>query len=200
MHRDTSPTTCTVFLGVKKMAQGSIEEVIPWLKQTYADEALTTFLLFDDATGKTFDVDFRGTIDEVLARFFEKSGISPSSEAIPLSTKRVGRPKLGVVSGEVTLLPRHWEWLKRQPGGASVTLRKLVEEARRTDTQHNQVRVAQEATYHVMTTLAGDFPNYEEALRSLYAKDDVRFDQLLASFEPDVRDYIKALATPVFLK
>ena len=146
MHLDTSPTTCTVFLGVKKMAQGSIEEVIPWLKQTYADEALTTFLLFDDATGKTFDVDFRGTIDEVLARFFEKSGISPSSEAIPLSTKRVGRPKLGVVSGEVTLLPRHWEWLKRQPGGASVTLRKLVEEARRTDTQHNQVRVAQEAT------------------------------------------------------
>ena len=200
MHLDTSPTTCTVFLGVKKMAQGSIEEVIPWLKQTYADEALTTFLLFDDATGKTFDVDFRGTIDEVLARFFEKSGISPSSEAIPLSTKRVGRPKLGVVSGEVTLLPRHWEWLKRQPGGASVTLRKLVEEARRTDTQHNQVRVAQEATYHVMTTLAGDFPNYEEALRSLYAKDDVRFDQLLASFEPDVRDYIKALATPVFQK
>ncbi len=200
MHLDTSPTTCTVFLGVKKMAQGSIEEVIPWLKQTYADEALTTFLLFDDATGKTFDVDFRGTIDEVLARFFEKSGISPSSEAIPLSTKRVGRPKLGVVSGEVTLLPRHWEWLKRQPGGASVTLRKLVEEARRTDTQHNQVRVAQEATYHVMTTLAGDFPNYEEALRSLYAKDDVRFNQLLASFEPDVRDYIKALATPVFLK
>ena len=200
MHLDTSPTTCTVFLGVKKMAQGSIEEVIPWLKQTYADEALTTFLLFDDATGKTFDVDFRGTIDEVLARFFEKSGISPSSEAIPLSTKRVGRPKLGVVSGEVTLLPRHWEWLKRQPGGASVTLRKLVEEARRTDTQHNQVRVAQEATYHVMSTLAGDFPNYEEALRSLYAKDDVRFNQLLASFEPDVRDYIKALATPVFLK
>ena len=200
MHLDTSPTTCTVFLGVKKMAQGSIEEVIPWLKQSYADEALTTFLLFDDATGKTFDVDFRGTIDEVLARFFEKSGISPSSEAIPLSTKRVGRPKLGVVSGEVTLLPRHWEWLKRQPGGASVTLRKLVEEARRTDTQHNQVRVAQEATYHVMTTLAGDFPNYEEALRSLYAKDDVRFNQLLASFEPDVRDYIKALATPVFLK
>nr|NNM89468.1 DUF2239 family protein [Bacilli bacterium] len=200
MHLDTSPTTCTVFLGVKKMAHGSIEEVIPWLKQSYADEALTTFLLFDDATGKTFDVDFRGTIDEVLARFFKKTGIDPSQEESPLSTKRVGRPKLGVVSGEVTLLPRHWEWLKRQPGGASVTLRKLVEDARRTDTQHSHVRIAQEATYHVMTTLAGDFPNYEEALRSLYAKDDVRFDQLLASFEPDVRDYIKALATPVFQK
>ncbi|MFY0534142.1 DUF2239 family protein [Nannocystis pusilla] len=29
-----------------------------------------------------------------------------------------GRPKLGVVSREVSLLPRHWEWLERQPSGS----------------------------------------------------------------------------------
>jgi hypothetical protein len=105
-----------------------------------------------------------------------------------------GRPKLGVVAREVTLLPRHWDWLNTQPGGASVALRKLVEEARRTSGDRDRTRAAQEAAYHFMSAIAGDLPGFEEATRALFAYDRRRFGDLVAQWPEDVRDHAIRLA------
>src|SRR3546814_490284 len=116
--------------------------------------------------------------------------------ALPISVAEAprgrGRPKLGVTAREVTLLPRHWDWLAAQPGGASVALRKLVEQAMRDDRQTR--RAAQEAAYRVMTALAGDLPGYEEAIRALFAGDRQRFEQQIAGWPADLRDYVTRLA------
>jgi hypothetical protein len=105
-----------------------------------------------------------------------------------------GRPKLGVVAREVTLLPRHWEWLNRQPGGASVALRKLVEDARRVNEGRDGVRRAQEVAYRFMSTIAGDLPGFEEATRALFARDRSRFGENTLSWPADVREHASKLA------
>src|SRR5699024_4538604 len=111
-------------------ASGSLQHVVSTVKDALDDRDLTQLFIFDDTTGKQIDVDFRGKTDEVFKRLGEQFGDLLCTEVNHQPTRRVGRPKLGVVSGEVTLLPRHWDWLKSQPGGASITLRKLVDEAR----------------------------------------------------------------------
>src|SRR5579863_6549713 len=105
-----------------------------------------------------------------------------------------GRPKLGVVAREVTLLPRHWDWLASQPGGASVALRKLVEEARRANGDRDRHRAARDAAYHFMSAMAGNFNGFEEASRALFADDRGRFGELIAAWPDDIRDHIVALA------
>jgi hypothetical protein len=105
-----------------------------------------------------------------------------------------GRPKLGVVAREVTLLPRHWDWLATQPGGASVALRKLVEEARRTGGDRDRSRAARDAAYHFMSAMAGNLPGFEEASRALFADDRRRFAGLIAGWPDDVRDHAVKLA------
>ena len=132
-------------------------------------------LVFDDATGRAVDIDPRG-IDDVL------------------EPRGRGRPRLGVVAREVTLLPRHWDWLNSQPGGASVALRRLVDEARRTSGDRDRVRAAQEAAYHFMSAMAGNLPGFEEAARALFAYDRRRFADLIAEWPPDVRDHVVKLA------
>ncbi|MBA2936739.1 DUF2239 family protein [Paenibacillus sp. CGMCC 1.16610] len=189
---------CTAFLGVRVIANGLIEHVVTTVKETLDDRDLTQLLLFNDSTGKPLDVDFRGTTDDVLKRLGEQFGNLPSKEEDHQPTGRVGRPKLGVISGEVTLLPRHWEWLKSQPGGASVTLRKLIDEARRAGVEQSNVRESQEATYNFMTAMAGDFPQYEEALRALYASDLDRFYHFINDWETDIRNHVKKLAANAF--
>jgi hypothetical protein len=96
----------------------------------------------------------------------------------------------------VTLLPRHWEWLAAQPGGASVALRKLVEEARRANAGADRVRRAREAAYHFTHALAGDLPGFEEATRALFAGDRARFERHAASWPADVREHAVRLAFP----
>ncbi len=107
-----------------------------------------------------------------------------------------GRPKLGVVAREVTLLPRHWEWLAAQPGGSSVALRKLVEAARRTHREQDELRQTRDAVYQFMSALAGDFPGFEEASRALFAADSPRFRELVDSWPQTVRDRVVELAFP----
>lgn len=141
-------------------------------------------LIFDDATGRIIELDLRGSVEAVLARL--------PPPASPLKPTR-GRPKLGVTAREVTLLPRHWEWLASQPGGASAALRRLVDQARRATVDIDARRQAQEVTYRVMTTLAGDLPGYEEATRALFANDRALFDQLTAGWPADVGDYVREL-------
>lgn len=147
-----------------------------------------TTLMFDNSTGKQVDFDFRGSIDEILAR-----------EA-PDVARGPGRPKLGVVAREVTLLPRHWEWLTDQPGGASATLRRLVDDARKNADAKVRARTAAAAAGRFMTALAGDLPNYEEASRALYAYDQTRFEELTQEWPVDVRTHLLGLAAPAFLR
>jgi hypothetical protein len=139
-------------------------------------------LLIDDETGRTIEVDLRGSIEDVLAR------LTPA----PPKPGR-GRPKLGVTAREVTLLPRHWDWLATQPGGASAALRRLVDQARRETGAADAARQAQEVTYRVITTLAGDLPGYEEATRALFARDQARFNDLTEPWPKDIRDYVREL-------
>jgi hypothetical protein len=141
-------------------------------------------LTFDAATGAPVDLDLRGSPQEVEARY------APA----PPAPRGRGRPKLGVVAREVTLLPRHWEWLSAQPGGASVALRKLVEEARKGDDGAAEARRARDATYRFMSVMAGDRPGFEEAARALYANDGERFRGLIEPWPADVREQISRLA------
>jgi hypothetical protein len=156
-------------------------------------------LIFDDVTSEPIEVDFRGAAEDVLRRLAEReSGSAPGEARATAAPRQPGRPRLGVVAREVTLLPRHWQWLSSQPGGASVALRKLVDEARRVDAGKDRLRQAQEAAYRFMSAMAGNEPGFEEALRALFAGDQRRFDELVAPWPIDVRDHAKKLANAAF--
>ncbi len=163
---------CTAFEGNRKVATGSLDEVVESVRG--ALESGAPVFIYDDVTGRVIDIDLR---------------------AKPVEEPRgVGRPKLGVVAREVTLLPRHWDWLNTQPGGASVALRKLVEEARKTRGDADRRRASQEAAYRFMSAAAGDLPGFEEAARSLFAYDRRRFGEMVAGWPEDVRDHVVKLA------
>jgi hypothetical protein len=134
----------------------------------------------------------RGSDADVLRRH---SGPAPANVA-----RSAGRPKLGVVAREVTLLPRHWEWLSGQPGGASVALRKLVEDARRTNAGTDRVRHAQEVAYRFMSAIGGNLPGYEEAIRALFAGDRARFEATIDGWPADVGAHAHKIAAAAFSK
>jgi len=174
-------STCTAFKGTTLLAAGPPSEVALAIK-TAGD--LHTILAFDDATGRVIDFNVRGTDADVAARYAPR----------PAPARGPGRPKLGVVSREVTLLPRHWEWLASQPGGASVVLRRLVEQERRQGGAKLQRRTAQEAAYKFMSAIAGDLPGFEEATRALFADNHARFEDETARWPADIRAYAIKLA------
>jgi hypothetical protein len=138
--------------------------------------------VFDDSTGAQIDLDVQGEAGKIAG---EPEAAEPRGR---------GRPRLGVIAKEVTLLPRHWDWLNLQPGGASVALRKLVDEARRTSGDRDRVRATQEAAYRFVSAVAGNLPGFEEASRALFAHDRRRFTQLIAAWPEDVREYAVSLA------
>jgi len=187
----------TAFDGHRRLVSGPLATVALAVRQAAGDATPGTILIFNDATGRTIDLDLRGTADEIRARYAAAPADAsapagePAGEGEPRGR---GRPKLGVVSREVTLLPRHWDWLATQPGGASVALRKLVEDARRTHAAADRRRDAQARAYHFMSAIAGDLPGFEEAARALYANDLARLTELIAGWPDDVRDHALALA------
>lgn len=181
----------TSFQGHRRLASGAPHVVALAVKLAAERDGAKPVLVFDDSTGRAIDLDTRGSDEDVLARYGAAS--ARDTEATEPSRGR-GRPKLGVVAREVTLLPRHWEWLESQPGGPSVTLRKLVEEARRTHSERDRTRGAQERAYHFMSAMAGDMPGFEEATRALFANDRTTFSALIAAWPADVRDYAMQLA------
>ena len=183
--------TFTAFLGQHRLATGRIAEVALAIRRV-EPQVSEPIAIFSDATGRTVDFDLRGEERDVLARL--ASSVPPDAGP-PSEPRGRGRPRLGVVAREVTLLPRHWEWLNAQPGGASVALRKLVEQARRTGGERDRERLAREAAYHFMSAMAGDLAHFEEASRALFADDRPRFAALIADWPNDIRDHIIKLAT-----
>ena len=174
--------TATAFAGLTRIASGDLAEVTSKVRAAIEGGEGPPVLVFDDTSGEVVDPDYRALPAE------------RGSEA----PRRPGRPKLGVVAREVTLLPRHWDWLNSQPGGASVALRKLVEEARRTNAARDRVRQAQEAAYRFMSAMAGNEPGYEEALRALFGGRRESFEEHIAGWPADIREYAKRLAAGAF--
>jgi hypothetical protein len=185
--------TFTAFEGQRRLVSGPLPEVALAIKHAER-HAMEPIAIFSDATGRAIDLDLRGGPDEVLARLPEAVAASPRSDAAAGEPRGRGRPRLGVVAREVTLLPRHWEWLNAQPGGASVALRKLVDEARRSSGDRDRQRAARDAAYHFMSAMAGNLPHFEEASRALFADDRRRFAGEIASWPPDIRDHVVRLA------
>jgi hypothetical protein len=169
-------TRCAAFADGRRVAHGALVDVLPVLAAWPADQAAP--LLFDDASGQQMDVDPRAPLPDA-----------------PASRGR-GRPKLGVTAREVTLLPRQWEWLGRQPGGASAALRRLVDAARRQDGGRAAARASQERCYRFLTAVAGDLPGYEEVIRALFAGDADAMVARMAGWPPDVAAHALMLATP----
>lgn len=176
----------TAFVGARIAHSGDrlhLAEVLRDLAAARSDEPV---LVFDDFTGKQVDLDLR------------EAGTLPTAEPEPEEHRGPGRPRLGVVGREVTLLPRHWEWLNAQPGGASVALRRLVDQARRDSAESDRVRQSQEAAFRFMTAMAGNETGFEEACRALYASDRASFEARVEGWPTDVAAYARRLAEGAF--
>jgi hypothetical protein len=167
----------SVFHDGRIIARGPMAALHSVLRPLLSRDGGAGVLIFEDATGRQIDPDFR---------------VDAPAAALPAR----GRPKLGVVAKEVTLLPRHWDWLAGQPGGASGTLRRLVEDARKTSAAKDQKRAAQEAAFRFMNAIAGNFANFEDVLRALYADDPIKMQALMQGWPGDVASYALALAFP----
>jgi hypothetical protein len=180
--------TYTAFLEGRRLATGPLREVAVAVLRAQQAHPEAHPLVFSDASGRSADLDLRGGEEAVAARY---TIVAPTE-----APRGRGRPKLGVVAREVTLLPEHWDWLTAQPGGASVALRKLVHEARRNGGARDRTRHARDRAYHAMSTLAGDLAGFEEASRALFAGDHERLVAQMASWPEDVRTYVLQLAEP----
>jgi hypothetical protein len=187
------------FDGDRRIAAGTLRDVARATKATLDRRKDASILVFDDRTSSLVEIDFRGSIDDVMARLPNSVSVPIAAEDDAVSTPRgPGRPKLGVVAREVTLLPRHWQWLAQQSGGASVALRRLVDEARRNGDDGSSLREAQEATYRFMSAMAGDKPHYEEAIRALFAGEAARFGKWIGEWPNDIRTHASKLAERAF--
>ena len=203
---DLLAKACTAFDGRRLLLSGPLVEVALAVKAATDNSSSNAILVFDDATGRVIDLDLRGSKADIIERLSQPpqthagryrprahEATEPAKDE-SFEPRGRGRPKLGVVAREVTLLPRHWDWLATQPGGASAALRRLVDEARRSGGTRQQNRTAQEAAYHFMLAMAGDLPGYEEATRALFEDDRSRLEQCIADWPQDVRSHVLHLA------
>ncbi|WP_321941423.1 DUF2239 family protein [Paraburkholderia tropica] len=205
----------TAFAGTRLLARGAALDVALAVKAELERDASASVLIFDDRDARPVEFDLRGRPADVAARLAadaawqaraqeaaqeaaQSAEASADQESADDAPRGRGRPKLGVVAREVTLLPRHWDWLAAQPGGASVVLRKLVETARIAGEEKHRVRASREAVHRFMTALAGNLPGYEEALRALYAGERARFEAWSVDWPEGVRDYVRELAQDAF--
>jgi hypothetical protein len=181
----------TAFLGETLIASGPLETLLPSLKTRFDAGENPLVLIFDDESGRQVDFDLRGTLAEAMARAMPVPSPTPPRLG-------PGRPKLGVVSREVSLLPSHWEWLELQPNGASAALRRLVDQAGKREPGPQRARRAMESTGRFLTGMAGNLPNYEEASRALYRANRGRFEELIGEWPPDIRRHASQMAQEAF--
>lgn len=198
---ETMPQTFAAFAGNRLIASGDLSSVVLDARAAALADHSIPVLIFDDVTSRLAEVNLQGKPEDLqdrIAQIQASDALCAEPEAPSQGARGPGRPKLGVVAREVTLLPRHWDWLATQPGGASVALRKLVEEARRTNQGKDLLRAAQEAAYRFMTTMAGNEPGFEEASRALFAGDRSRFERFIGPWPTDVAAHVQRLAERVW--
>ncbi|HMS28097.1 MAG TPA: DUF2239 family protein [Burkholderiaceae bacterium] len=206
-----SNTLCTAFKGNHCIAAGTLRDVALQVKNAMDDSAANdsheAVLIFNDQTSEVIELDWRGSVESFTNKFnlmaqqldSISTKIETESTIEPMANKGPGRPKLGVVAREVTLLPRHWEWLASQTGGASVALRKLVEVARLSSESADRVRMSQNAGYKFMSTIAGHQAHFEEASRALFAGKQMEFAATIASWPIDVQTHLFKLLADAFI-
>jgi hypothetical protein len=213
-------TRVTAFAGDRLIAGGPLRSVALTARQVLDVDPAANLLIFDDAEQRQVEIDLRGSMAELVQRLAAapddatpkptpggSAGATTATTAAaaaaaaaaakpeaPAAPRGRGRPKLGVVAREVTLLPRHWTWLNAQPGGASVALRKLVEAARRGNGDGDRRRAGQEAVYRFMHAIAGDQPGFEAAARALFAGDLGKLEDAIADWPQDIREHATMLA------
>ncbi len=185
-------TRYIAFAGHRRIASGALPDVAVAAKQAADGPERPPVAVFEETTARSVDLDLHGTVEEVRSKAEARAAAPHPADAPP--RRGPGRPRLGVVPREVTLLPRHWEWLAAQPGGASASLRRLVDDARRSGAGRERARLSQEAVYRFMYAMAGDLPGYEEASRALYRKSWALLAELVDGWPEDVRDHTLALA------
>ncbi len=178
-----SESTYIAFLGVRRIVEGSLADVLPVLKERFDSDPSEMVLVFEVETGRQIDFDLRGSLDAILAR------------EVPTGPRGPGRPRLGVISREVSLLPRHWHWLEEQPNGISAAMRRLVEQAIRAEPGRERARRVRAALSSFLTAIAGDRQHYEEATRALFAGDTAHFEALIARWPKDIRELALRQAT-----
>ncbi len=193
----TPTLRCTAFAGTQRIANGELRHVALKAKQVFDREPNQPILVFEDASGMVVELPLELPAGELLRALTAEPGDLDASAA-PAPARGPGRPRLGVVAREITLLPRHWHWLAAQPGGASVALRRLVEEARKVSADVDRRRAAAEAAYRFMHALAGNLRDYEGAARALFAGDVARFEEAIARWPEDVREHASLLAAHAF--
>ena len=179
----TDSRSYVAFAGGRRITAGGLREILPVLKQRFDRDRSELVAVFDVDSGRQVDFDLRGTLDEVIER------------ADPTAARGPGRPRLGVISREVSLLPRHWEWLEQQSAGISGALRRLVDAAIKRAPGAERARRIRAALAPFLTTLAGDRPNYEEASRALFAGDLDRLRALVERWPQDIRGHVLERAT-----
>lgn len=172
----------TAFLGNRLVARGELSSVLPICKEVVDGGAEETLLVFEDVSGRQVEFDLSGSLEEVLAKV-----VPEDKKAGP------GRPKLGVISREVSLLPRHWEWLEQDPKGISAAIRRLVDEARKREPGRFERVQQRDAASKFMWGIAGNFPGFEEASRALFAEDQVVFAELTKDWPADVEAHLRHL-------
>lgn len=185
--------TYTAFGQERLVATGPLEEVALKTKE-WLERGGAPVLIFEDRSGQQIDLDLRGTPEETLERLREHPWLRGRQEAAEKRTGP-GRPKLGVVSREISLLPRHWDWLNEQPGGASVTLRKLVEDTMRRSQGKDRARRSRDAVSKFMWAMAGNLPGFEAASRAFTRKEHDAFDRLIEDWPADIREHVRKLTT-----
>ena len=187
-----NPNSYTAFENTELFHQGSLSEVVLKIKDQIGKADNSSIVIFSDSTGKTIDFNFQGSKKDVLKRLEIFTSEDSSISTGP------GRPKIGVVSREISLLPQHWEWLATQPGGASAILRRLVDEAKKKSSGQASVKSIQEKVHRFLSAIAGDFEGFEEALRAFYRKDKEQFLSHMRSWPKDVREHAMDLSKPLF--
>lgn len=186
---------CTAFAGHHRIASGELLHVALKAKQARDADPVRPVCVFDDATGQALELPLELPPAELVRRLSQPE--LPKSRPEPVR-RRPGRPRLGVVAREVTLLPHHWDWLGAQPGGASMALRRLVEDARAVAAGDDRRRAAQETTYRFLQAIASGLPGYADATRALFAGDFGGFEGWIAPWPEDIRDHAALLAGDAF--
>jgi hypothetical protein len=192
---DANNQKFTAFLEKTCIARGSIESVVVAAKELLDQGKTSRIAIFSDDTGETIEIDFRGTLNDILSRLIHHPMLPTQiqNEPVENSMRRPGRPKLGVISREVSLLPRHWDWLAKQSGGASNALRRLVEEARKKNEIQDRQREIESAVHRFMWDMAGNEPHFEDVTRAFYVRDFQTMGTLMKDWPTDVRVHIKRL-------
>lgn len=189
--------TYTAFENFKKLISGDLEKVLLLVKKRLNTNPTARILIFSDTTGKQMDFDLSGTESDIIER--HKIYTTRSIETQSTTQPTVGRPKLGVIPREISLLPSHWEWLHNQNGGASSTIRQLIDEkVKSVSIEKLKRKQSQEITYKFLSSIAGDLPHYEDSLRYLYRSDLKKFKEQISSWPKDISEHALHLSAAAF--